>query len=119
MSQTLYQKYGGSASITAIVHDFYVRVLADDGISHHFVDIDMARLVNHQANYIAKALGGPEVYDDKDIALAHQRLGIDNDAFDSVAGHLSDALHEAGVEGGDCKTVLELVGSLRSDIVTS
>ena len=118
MSDSLYSKYGGSSAVSAIVHDFYNRIQEDPGLNSYFEGVEMTSLIAHQTNFIGKALGGPEVYEGRDLATAHAALGVDDNAFNSVAGHLGAALEAAGVDEADCKTILELVGSLRDQVVT-
>ena len=118
MSDSFYNKYGGSPAVAAIVHDFYTRIQEDSGLSSYFEDVDMTGLIAHQTNFIGKALGGPEVYEGKDLKVAYADRGIDDDAFSAVVGHLVAALEAAGVEEPDCKAILELIGSLRDQVVT-
>lgn len=117
MAESLYNKYGGSEAVSSIVHDFYDRIREDSSLAPSFEAVDMTGLIAHQTNFIGKALGGPEVYEGQDLALAHASRGIDDDAFNAVTGHLGAALAAAGVEEADCKAILELVGSLRGQIV--
>jgi len=119
MSDSLYQKYGGAPAVSVVVQDFYKRLLADADLSATFANVDMPKLIAHQTNFIGKALGGPEIYTGRDLKKVHAPLEITDDAFNAVAGHLGDALSEAGFSEEDCKATLELVGSLRGDVVSS
>jgi hemoglobin len=114
---TLYDKLGGHTSIKAVVDEFYVRVLADARLTPYFQGADLARLKRHQALFISQALGGPRQYDGRDMAAAHQHLGISDAHFDAVAGHLADALAALGVGGADIDTIIGVVGALRDQVV--
>ena len=117
MAQSLYQKYGGKPAVSSVVDDFYARVLGDPALAHYFEGVDMKRLRAHQICFVCKALGGPELYAGRDMAEAHRDLGIDDASFDRVAGHLGNALDAAGFVAEDRDAVLELVGSLRDEVV--
>ena len=41
-----------------------------------------------QRAFIAAAISGPEIYSGRDMAAAHEGLGITNQDFDAVVGHL-------------------------------
>src|SRR5438876_530950 len=45
---SLYDQLGGNDSISAVVGDFYGRVLADDTLSPLFTGVDLDRLRRHQ-----------------------------------------------------------------------
>ena len=119
MADSLYRKYGGAASIAAVVQDFYKRLLADRTVSQYFDNTDVSALIAHQTNFVGRALGGPEIYDGRDLAEAHAALGVTEVAFETVAEHLAAALIAAGFSDDDCETTIELIGSLRRDVVTA
>ena len=119
MSQNIYAKIGGAAAVATVVVDFYEHVLNDSSVSHYFDDIDMAALINHQTNFVAKALGGPEVYEGRDLLEAHAGRKITEAAFSSIAGHLQTALLAAGVGSEDTDTIIGIVASLKDQVVDS
>ncbi|MEK6774661.1 MAG: group 1 truncated hemoglobin [Bdellovibrionota bacterium] len=119
MSTTLYDKYGGFTTITAVVHNFYDKIGQSKSLEPFFIDADMEKLMDHQTKFICMALGGPNNYNGKSMEIAHKKLKITNEAFTEVAGYLQDALEEAGMEDGDVKTVITLVGSMSNQIITA
>ncbi len=92
-----YEAIGGGPAVTAVVDDFYRRVLADSALAPYFVGIDLPRLKRHQALLVSQVLGGPADYDGRTLAEAHGGLGIEQGEFDAVVGHLAAALTAAGV----------------------
>ena len=118
MAQSLFDKYGGQQRVAAVVRDFYVRVMADSALQPYFEGVHLERLIQHQTNLVAKALGGPEPYRGRDVRRAHAGHGIDDDAFDRTAHHLGEALNNAGFSAEDRTAVLEFVEELRSAVVT-
>lgn len=95
---SIYAKIGGAPSVAAAVDDFYERVTGDPALAGYFEDVDIARLKGHQRSFIASALGGPEVYEGRDMTAAHDGLGISGADFDQVVQHLVDTLVSLGVD---------------------
>jgi len=119
MSDTLFSKYGGFETFSTIVSNFYKKVLDSEQIEHYFRDIDINRLISHQTNFLAKALGGPDKYEGKDLALAHAKMNISTEDFDEVVELLEEALEEAGVAAEDIVTILAAIFGLKDQIVTA
>jgi hemoglobin len=92
-----YDAVGGGPAVSAVVNDFYRRVLADPGLAPYFEGVDMVRLKRHQALLVTQVLGGPENYTGRPLGEAHAGLGIDHDDFTAVVGHLASAMKDAGV----------------------
>jgi hemoglobin len=51
MTQSLFDKYGGIASIVPIVNSFYRKVLAIPDLRPYFDGVDMQKLTEHQVNF--------------------------------------------------------------------
>ncbi|MBC7543081.1 MAG: group 1 truncated hemoglobin [Candidatus Sericytochromatia bacterium] len=119
MSETLYDKYGGFASITTIVQRFYALIQDTESLDRYFQDVEMDRLIDHQIKFLCMVLGGPNNYEGRALAVAHSRLGITDGAFGAVAGLLVQALTEAGVEAADIDTIVGVVAGTKPEIVTA
>ncbi len=117
MTQSLYDKYGGFATISAVVRRFYDKILASQALRPYFDGVDMARLIDHQVKFLCKVLGGPDNYTGRMLKAAHAHLNITEAAFGDVATLLKQTLEESGVEPRDVDTVLGVVASTRNDIV--
>jgi hemoglobin len=92
-----YDVIGGGPAVSAVVNDFYERVLADPKLAPYFEGVDLARLKRHQVLLVTKVLGGPDNYNGRSLDEAHDGLGITSDEFYAVVGHLAAALKAAGV----------------------
>jgi hemoglobin len=114
---TLYEKYGGFAAISQVVHAFYDKVVATPQLDHYFARVNMERLIAHQTRFLCKVLGGPDPYTGRTLAAAHRGRGITAAAFAEVARLLAEALHEAGVEAADVAAILDVVATTRPDVV--
>lgn len=117
MSETLFEKYGGFSTVGDIVHEFYEKIMDTESLEHYFWDVDMTRLMSHQTDFIAMAMGGPAAYSGRSLKEAHRHLKITEKDFFCVAGLLEEALEEAGMEDDDIRAVIEIVASTRDDIV--
>ncbi len=116
--ETLYSKLGGDGTVKVLVEEFYRRILADRELEPVFAGVDMGRLKRHQALFISQALGGPKRYNGRDLAEAHRDLHITDSQFDRVAFHLDAAMEHLGVGPEDRRVVVDLVGTLREQVVS-
>ena len=118
MAETLFDKYGGFPTFSAVVSNFYKKIMDSNELAPYFQGVDMERLMSHQTNFIAKALGGPDKYEGRDLKKVHARFNITQPHFSGVAELLAGALGEAGVTDEDVETVIGVVGSLQDQIVS-
>ena len=114
-----YDAIGGGPAVSAVVNDFYVRVLGDPTLAPYFEEIDLARLKRHQVFLVTKVLGGPNNYTGRSLKEAHAGLGITHDEFTAVVGHLAGALKDAGVPDEVIERAGAVVISTEPDIVES
>ena len=118
MAQSLYDKYGGFPTISAVVQLFYDKIDQTPALARYFEHVKMPALIGHQTKFLCKVLGGPDNYEGRDLERAHKHLDIDGEAFGIVAGLLKESLDESGVEAQDVATILSIVGSVRGSIVS-
>jgi hemoglobin len=116
---TIYETIGGIPAITAVVDDFYVRVLADPDLAGFFASTDMTRLKTRQVEFFAAALGGPIHYTGASMADAHSGRAITSEHFTLVVGHLTSALAAAGVPEPVIDQIVAALAPLADDIVTA
>jgi len=119
---TLYEKYGGHATVVVVVDAFVARVAADARINAFFADAaaDSVRLAHFKARLVEQVagwMGGPEVYTGRDMVSAHRFMGVDDRAFDALVQDLVLTLRAAGVEEADIAVLAPRVLALRGDIV--
>jgi hemoglobin len=114
---SLYEKLGEETSISAVVGDFYERVLADETLAPFFEGVDMSSLRRHQASFLSAATGGPKAYTGPDLAEAHANRGIGDGNFDRVVEHLIGALSKAGVAETTIDETVAALSPLRGVIV--
>jgi len=119
MTNTLYEKYGGFVTFSAVVCSFYQKVLDHDELAQYFKNVNMERLMSHQTNFIATALGGPDKYEGIDLKKAHASYKITTPHFHEVAELLEESLAEAGLETHDTTTIMALISGLMDQVVSS
>ncbi|WP_375227644.1 group I truncated hemoglobin [Roseobacter sp. S98] len=104
MSST-FQKYGGFGTVSRVVLSFYEMVLDSDIVGHHFDDVDMARLMDHQTKFVSALMGGPSAMTDDRLAHVHHALDISAQEFDEVVRLLGEAMREHGMADADIRDV--------------
>ncbi len=114
-----YEAIGGGPAVSAVVDDFYKRVLADPRLVPYFDGVDLPRLKRHQALLVTQVLGGPQNYDGRSLAEAHASMAINYDEFLAVLGHLAAALAAAGVPDDIIARAGAAVAATEPDIVKS
>lgn len=94
MALTIYERVGGFASVRRVVSAFYDRALESELIAHHFEQIEMPRLIDHQTRFISFLMGGPASYTDEHIEHVHAKLGITLEEFDEMVELLTETLED-------------------------
>lgn len=116
MSST-FQRYGGFSTVSRVVMTFYEMVLDSDIVGHHFEDVDMPRLMDHQTKFIASLMGGPAAISDERLAYVHRHLDITAEEFDEVVRLLGIAMENNGMAQSDVNEVAQAVEVKRSLIM--
>ena len=109
---------GGQVGVSATVDDLYRRLVGDPVVAPYFEGVDLDRVRTHMTDFLVAVLDGPDRYRGRSLMTAHARLGITDDAFDSTASHLLDALEERAVRPEVLDLVLDRVAPLRSSVVS-
>ena len=116
--QTIYERNGGFPTIRKVVSDFYDRVLDSPVISHHFENVDMARLIDHQTRFVSFLMGGPASYSEDHLERVHAHHGITRPEFQEMVALLSETLEDHGFAADDIATVQKELGKRERIIVT-
>jgi hemoglobin len=99
--KTLFEKYGGFAAYRKVVSSFYDDVLTSPSLKKHFVNTDMARLIDHQTKFVTFISGGPGHISDEQLSAAHRNLGITQQEFDEIVELFEDTLEDFDFEAED------------------
>ncbi len=117
--QSLYDKYGGFATVSKLVNEFYDKIGATEELDVYFEGIEMDRLIDHQTKFLCSVLGGPEKYEGRQLKVAHERFNITSEHFDLVASLLKETLEDNGVEDPDVEAIVKVVWGAKPDIVSA
>lgn len=117
---SLYDQYGGMATLTQVVDLFYQRVLASPRLSRHFEGMDVDRIKRHQTMFVAAVMGGPPSgIGDERLHQRHAPLSITPEDFGEVAAHLQTTLETAGVAPDHVQQILGEYSARYDVIVTA
>ena len=117
MAQSMFERYGGFASVGKLVMAFYDKVLDSDRLAPYFEGVDMRRLVDHQTKFISTVMGGPSSYTDHALQQVHAPLQIDHESFEETVGLLAETLKEFKVAPDDIAAILRGVRARERFIV--
>lgn len=115
--QSLFDRIGGKPALTAVVDQFYVRIMADKKLAPLFANTDMKRQRSHQVAFLAMALGGPSEYSGRSMRSAHAGRGITDEHFGLVAGHLQATLQWAKVDAPEIAAIMTAAAGLQAEVV--
>ena len=116
---TVFAAIGGTAAVTAAVDRLYARLLKDPELAPFFVGVPLDWLKDRQVRFLTTALGGPPLYNGRDMRSAHAHLRITQRHFEAVAAHLLDTLRSLHVPEPLTRQVMATAGSLAPDIVNA
>ncbi len=135
---TIYQRIGRKPGVSMVIGDFAGRVLADPSINGFFSATNANRLGTCLIRQVCGATGGPcvygmeagpELFDNvpcRDMTSTHAMstnpvggsgAGITKADFDTLVGHLVDAMNIGGVMMGDRDAILGVLGPMCPQIV--
>jgi hemoglobin len=114
---SIYEQIGGREAVSAAVDIFYARVVGDPVLAPYFTRTDIRRQKAHMRAFLAVALGGPEIYRGRDMGAAHAGLGVTDEAFNRVVGHLVATLVELSVPSELIDAIGAKLAPLRAVVV--
>ena len=117
MTQTVFEKIGGSAALDLTVHLFYRKLIADDRVASYFDGVDLDRQIAKQKAFLSMVLGGPARYEGRDLRDAHRHMNLNDDHVDAILQHLRATLEETGVDQGAIEEVLAIADSTRAEVL--
>lgn len=120
MSETLFERIGGEAAVSAAVETFYRKVLDDYRINRFFDGKDMETQIAKQKAFFTMAFGGPNHYTGKDMRDAHAHLvkmGLNDSHFDAVMEHLGATMKELNVPDELIAEAAAIAESTRNDVL--
>ena len=117
MSDTLYERLGGTEGITKIASDLVDLHMANPRIAPRFASSDVSSVKNGAATFFIAGSGGPDVYKGKDMLTTHKGMNIDADEFIAVLDDAIEALDKNDVGQREKEEVLYILYSMKSEVV--
>jgi truncated hemoglobin YjbI len=132
MAPSLYEKYGGAATVAKVVDDAVVGLLADPVTAPFFAGLGQPgasspeRVKSCLRLQFTALLGGPASYPGRndrgetcvDMATAHRNLAITGPVFDRFITDLAGVLKADGVSDADIASIAPVLTGLKPQIVT-
>lgn len=118
MAKSLFDQYGGFATVSRIVSAFYDKVLDSENLAPYFKGIEMSRQVDHQTKFMASIMGGPASFSADHLERAHQNLNINTADFDELAMLLKETFEDFDIAESDIGDIMRDVNDRRSIIVS-
>jgi hemoglobin len=121
--KTLWERLGGEAGVNKVISDLIAAAAKDPKVNfdrNGKYPFDMAKLDKLQkslVDFVSSATGGPFQYKGPSMKEVHKGMGITNEQFDALAGHLKKALEKNNVKADDVTAIMNAVEGTRKDIV--
>ena len=119
MASSMFERYGGFASVNKIVMAFYDKVLDSDVIGEFFENIDMPALIDHQTKFISTVMGGPASYSNDQLRRIHKHLIIDSKTFEEAVSLLKDTFEDFELDPADIEQIIDDVGGRAGFIINA
>lgn len=113
----LYDRLGGKSSLSAIIEQFVINVLADTRINGRFATTDIRKLKTSLVDQVCAVAGGPCTYRGRDMKSAHAGMKISREDFKVVVEDLLKALDTLKVPVQEKRELLQLLEPMKKEIV--
>ena len=117
MTQSLYERLGGSEGIASIANDLVDIHASNPRIAARFADIDLEAAKNGAATFFITGTGGPDVYKGKDMLATHRGMNIAGDEFLAVLDDAMNALDKNNIGQREKEEVLFVLYSMKGDVI--
>lgn len=116
---TLYEAIGGKAKVCAVLQALYDKLFDDAMVGFLFQGKDKKRIVEQQADFTCRFLGGPQKYSGKPLPEAHAGLPLLPGHFDRRHRLLEQVLCDQHVPEEAAHAWLRIDESLRPSVLAS
>lgn len=117
MSDSLYERLGGSETITQISSDIVDLHLDNPAIATRFASSDTAKLKKTVSEFFITGTGGPNLYKGPDMRTVHKGMNISAIEFVAVLDDALAAMQKNNVGQREQEEVLFVLYSMRSDVI--
>lgn len=114
---SLFDRLGGKGALTAVVNELWTVVAADTRINARFAHTKPEVFGAQLVDFLCQASGGPCKYQGQDMKAAHTGMKLNEGDFNALAEDTVKALDKFKVGTGEKNEVMQLLGSLRGDVI--
>ena len=123
MSQTLFERLGGTKGITAIVDDAVETHMNNPAVSARFLPYKdrpehLAIVKQHTVDFFSAGSGGSATYSGRDMTTTHKGMNISPSEYMSVVDDIFVALDKHSITEETKKDVLSILWSLKGMIIS-
>jgi hemoglobin len=123
MTNTLFERLGGSTGIAAIVDDTVDAHMKNTHVNPRFLPLleqpeRMAMIRQHTIEFFSMGSGGPQIYNGNDMVTAHKGMNISPEEYMHVIDDIFLALDKNGMTEETKKDVLAILWSLKGMIIS-
>ncbi len=123
MTDSLFDRLGGTAGISAIVEDAVDAHMKNPHVNARFLPYleqpeQMARVKKHTIEFFSMGSGGPQIYNGKDMVTAHKGMNISPAEYMHVIDDIFLALDKHAMTDATKKDVLAILWSLKGMILS-
>ena len=115
--KSLYDRLGGKPALTAVVGELWAQVAADARINGRFANTKPEVFGAQLVDFLCQASGGPCMYTGADMKTAHTGMRLTDVEFTALAEDTIKALDKFSVPAQEKSEVMNMLGSLKGDVV--
>ena len=122
INDSLYSRLGGYDGIAMFASKLVGQARLDDLLGRFWANRGedrIARELQILIDYLVKETGGQMYYTGRDMATAHQGMGITESDWDRFIGIVTSVAGELGVGATEGGEVMDFLNSLKADIVSA
>lgn len=117
MSETLYQRLGGTERIAAVVDDALDRHAVNPFLEPRFRGKDLPRLKVLATQFFCMGTGGSPNYEGRDLRTAHAGMNINEQELIATIDDVVAALQGQGIGATEVNEVVAILYSLKGEVL--
>lgn len=119
MSDSLFERLGGSPAVTAVASALVAKLVADVELGPFFKSTNVPDLVFGMTSFLSNAFGAHGAYTGESLRKAHAKMNITESQFNLVISYVTDVMNDLGVPAPLQTEVLGQLQATKGDILHS
>lgn len=116
-NNNLYEEIGGQQTLSKVFGLALTRIYNDPIIGHHFTGVPKSHLRKHLTAQTCELIGGPCVYQGKDMVDVHTDHNITDKEFFILVEYVQGAMRDIGLTVEQENQILQKLAPLKGQIV--